>query len=63
MYPRMLQVDEVCKHLYIFSNPSIQPGQECFVIPGVVKSFYGLCSLSLIFGVLVKQELMYNHTE
>ena len=50
----MLQVDEVCKHLYIFSNPKIQSDHECFVITGVVNSGYGLYSLLLIFCMLVE---------
>ena len=45
MYPRMLRVGKVCKHSYIFSNPAIQPGHECFVITGVVNSCYGPYSL------------------
>ena len=45
MYPRLLGVDEVCKHSYIFSNSSIQPGHERFVITGVGNSCYGPYSL------------------
>ena len=52
MYPRMLRVDEVFKHSYIFSNPSIQPGHECFVITGVVNSCYGPYSLLSITHML-----------
>ena len=51
MCPRMVRIEEVCKHSYIFSNPSIQPGHECFVITGMVNSncYYGPYSLLLIF--------------
>ena len=54
MYPRMLRVDEVCKHSYIFSNPSIQPGHECFVFTGVVNSCYGPYSLLSVSDMLVE---------
>ena len=30
----MLRVDEVCKHSHMFSNPSIQPGHECYHCDG-----------------------------
>ena len=53
MYPRMLRVDEICKHSYMFSNPSIQSGCECFVITGMVNSCYGPYSLLFIFYMLV----------
>ena len=53
MYLRMLRVDKVCEHLYIFSNPSIQTSHECFVITGMVNSCYGPCSLLLIYCTLV----------
>ena len=59
----MLRVDEVCKHSYIFSNPSIQSGYECFAITGIVDSCYGPHSLLFIFCMLVEQEPMYNRTE
>ena len=49
----MLRVDEVCKHSYVFSNSSIQPGQKCCVITGRANSCGGPFSL-LICGVLVE---------
>ena len=49
-----LRVDEVCKHSYMFSNPSIQPGHECFVITGMVNSCYGPYSLLSISNMLVE---------
>ena len=52
MYPRMLRIDEVCEHLYIFSNPSTQSGYECFVIMEMVNSFYVPYSFLLIFCML-----------
>ena len=59
----MLRVDEVCKHSYIFSNLSIEPGHECFVITRMVNYCYGACSHLLIFCLAVEQEPMYNRTE
>ena len=50
----MLRVDEVCKHSYILSNTSVQPGHEGFVIIGMVNSCYGPYSLLLIFHILVE---------
>ena len=44
---------EVWKHSYIFSNPSIQPGHECFLMTGMVNSCYGPYSLLLIYCMLV----------
>ena len=49
----MLQVDEVCKQSYIFSNPSMQPGHECSSITGMLNSCY-LYSLLLVFSMLVE---------
>ena len=60
MYPRILKVEVVCKCSSIFSNLSIQPGHECFVITGTVNPCYGLYSLSLILVMLVEYEPMYN---
>ena len=54
MYPRMLRIDEVCKHSYIFSRPSIQPAHECFVITEVVNFFYGPYSLLSIYDMWVE---------
>ena len=53
MYPRMLRVDEVCKYSYIFSNVSIKPGHECFVITGLVNSCHGPYSPLSISDMLV----------
>ena len=36
--------------LYIFSNPSMQTGHECFLTIGMVNSCYGPYSILLIFG-------------
>ena len=38
----MLQVDQVCRHSYISSNLSIQPGYEWLITTGMVNSCYGL---------------------
>ena len=54
MYLRMLQVDDVCKHSYIFSNSSVQTGHECFVITGMVNSCYGPYSVLLIFCIVAE---------
>ena len=50
----MLRVEDVCKHWYIFSNLSKQPGLECFAITGVVNSWYGSYSLLSISYMLVE---------
>ena len=50
----MLGVDEVCKHSYVFSNPSIQSGYECFVVTWIVSSCYGPYSLWFIFFMLIE---------
>ena len=55
MYLRMLRVDEVCQHSYIFSYSSIQPGHECFVITGMVHSRL------LIFCMLVEKEPNHDY--
>ena len=54
IYSRMLQVDDVCKHSYIFSNSSVQSGYESFIITRKVNSCYGPYSLLLIFCMLVE---------
>ena len=56
----MLRVDEVCKHSYIFSNSSIQPGHDCFVTTWMVNSCYHLYILLLIFSILIEKELIYD---
>ena len=47
----MLRVDEVGKHSYVFSNPSMQPGHKCFVFIEMDNSCYGPYLLLLIFCV------------
>ena len=37
----MLLVDNACNHSYIFSNHSMHPGYECFVITEMLTSCYG----------------------
>ena len=56
----MLRVDEVCKHSYIFSNSSIQPGHDCFATTWMVNSCYHLYILLLIFSILIEKELIYD---
>ena len=50
----MLQVDEVCKHSYMFSKTSLESGYDCFVISGMVNSCYGPYSLLFKFCMLVE---------
>ena len=60
MYLRMLRVDEVCQHSYIFSYSSIQPGHEGFVITGMVNIVM-VHSRLLIFCMLVEKEPNHDY--
>ena len=48
----MLRADEVCKKWYIFSDPSIQPVYDCFVITGMTNSCYGPLSVFTFINIL-----------
>ena len=50
----MLRVDEVWKHSYLFSNPSIQPVHERFVITGTVNSCYDPYSVLFISDMVIE---------
>ena len=55
----MLRGDEVRKNSNIFSNPSIQPGHECFVIIGAVGKFLLWSASTFIYMLYVICYMLY----